>query len=284
MPEPISSPGALSEYQHLGIRSTSAYAETGRQDHAGPRGTRQDEAEPGKTSKTGVGKMPFHPVHYYYSTGDWLWSIFSTLLFVALIVAAVIIVARSISLARHVGPGASDRSLGGPASWSGPVEGGGRAAGWSGDPRASAAAAEPMAGNAPGATTTTTGTTSGTTTTAGTVTGAAPGGIGAYGNGPIGADSTGTAAATADPAGTDFGTYAGAASGTVAGERILAERYARSEISEEEFRSRMEVLREAALAWPAPDRSAAPPQPADPPHSSSTAQPEPPSATPPPQG
>lgn len=131
--------------------------------------------------------MPFHPIHHYYTAGDWLWSIFSTLLFVAFIVAAVMLLARAFAGSRRGGPGAGavGRPVAGPG-WFGPP-----GAGWRG-----------------------------------------LGGGGA--------------------------------------ERILAERYARGEIGEEEYRERLEVLRQAGSdgpAWayqppppppPAPTTAAAP--------------------------
>jgi putative membrane protein len=109
--------------------------------------------------------MPFHPVHSHYGVGDWWWSTFSTLLFVALIVGLVVVLARAFSGPRRGGAGgagAVGRRVAGP--WYGP-----------------------------------------------------PGGR-HPGSAPEGA------------------------------ERILAERYARGEISEEEYRARLEVLREASGA------------------------------------
>lgn len=119
--------------------------------------------------------MPFHPVHHYYSAGDWIWSIFSTLLFVAFVVAAVMLLARAFAGPRRGGPGVA-----------GPF--GGRVA------RGVAAA---------------------------------PAWLGAP-------------AAWRDPG-----------AGNAEAESILAARYARGEISEAEYRERLEVLRQAAAPPPA---------------------------------
>ncbi len=122
--------------------------------------------------------MLFHPVHYYYSAGDRLWSIFSTLLFIAVVAFAIMLLVRAFSGPRH-----------GMPSWYGPAGG-------------------------PG-------------------TPAEPAGM--------------TTRAAADPAaqrgqGEPFGAA-----------RILAERYARGEISEQEFRERADVLRQTVTAWRAAD-------------------------------
>jgi uncharacterized membrane protein len=129
--------------------------------------------------------LPFHPVHHYYSAGDWIWSIFSTLLFIAFVVAVVMLLARAFAGPRRGGPGVA-----------GPFGG-----------RVSRAAA------------------------------AAPAWLGAP-------------AAWRDPG-----------AGTAAAESILAARYARGEISEAEYRERLEVLRQAAApasAYPATPPSAYP--------------------------
>jgi len=112
--------------------------------------------------------MLFHPMHDYYGTGDWLWSIFSTALFIGLFVAAIMLLVRVFSSPRHQGPGQGARSVGG--QWPGPGGADGTRPGWR-SPEAEGA------------------------------------------------------------------------------ERILAERYARGEISEEEYRGRLEVLRQAAANW-----------------------------------
>jgi len=112
--------------------------------------------------------MLFHPMHDYYGTGDWLWSIFSTAVFIGLFVAAIMLLVRVFSSPRHQGPGPAARSVGGQLS------------------------------------------------------------------GPGGAD------------GTRPGWRSPEAEGA---ERILAERYARGEISEEEYRGRLEVLRQTATNW-----------------------------------
>ena len=104
--------------------------------------------------------MPFHS-GYGYGTGDWLWSIFSTAVFVVLVTMAILLLIRLLSGGRRQGPGMVSR----PA--------------W------------PAAGPGPG-----------------------------HGPGP----------------------------GAQSAERILAERYARGEISEEEYRSRLEVLRQTGFA------------------------------------
>ena len=96
--------------------------------------------------------MGFHPVYGYYSTGDWLWSVISTALFIGLFVAAIMLVVRVFTGPRQPG----------------------------------------VAGTRP-------------------------------------------AWRTSEAEGA---------------ERILAERYARGEISEEEYQGRLEVLRRAASGWP----------------------------------
>jgi putative membrane protein len=48
------------------------------------------------------------------------------------------------------------------------------------------------------------------------------------------------------------GSESGVQPGPVGAERILAERYARGEISEEEYQGRLEVLRRAASGWAMP--------------------------------
>lgn len=115
--------------------------------------------------------MPFQPVHHYYSysAGDWVWSIFSTLLFIALIVLAVTLLVRVFGGPRRgaFGHGPVSRAVPGQPAWYGPAPGGP----W-------------------------------------------------------------RAAMQAD-----------------SGERILAERYARGEIAEDEYLSRLEVLRQAAAGY-----------------------------------
>ena len=124
--------------------------------------------------------MLFHPMHDYYGTGDWLWSIFSTAVFIGLFVAAIMLLVRIFSGPRQQGPGRAPRSVGGP--WYGPGSGTG-----------------------------------------------GPGG-------PPTAEATRPAWRGAEAEGA---------------ERILAERYARGEISEDEYRGRLEVLRQAASpGWP----------------------------------
>ena len=118
--------------------------------------------------------MLFHPAHGYYGTGDWLWSVFSTALFIGLFVVAITLLVRVFSGPRRPGAG----PVGGPR-WYGPSSG-----------------SEP---------------------------GARPGSAG-----------TGPAWRTPEAEGA---------------ERILAERYARGEISEEEYQGRLEVLRRAASGW-----------------------------------
>jgi len=113
--------------------------------------------------------MLFHPEHYYYSSGDWLWSIFSTVLFVGLCVAAIVLLVRVFAGPRAGRFGPTGRPVQG--RWYGPGPGPGR----------------PMW----------------RTTAAG------------------------------------------------GGEQILAERFARGEISEEEFRARLDVLRSSAADWAA---------------------------------
>ena len=136
--------------------------------------------------------MLFHPAHGYYGTGDWLWSVFSTALFIGLFVVAITLLVRVFSGPRRPGVG----PVGGPR-WYGPSSG-----------------SEP---------------------------GARPG-------------SGGTSPAWRSPE----------AEGA---ERILAERYARGEISEEEYQGRLEVLRRSAPGWamrqqgPYPPQQSASPQP-----------------------
>ena len=114
--------------------------------------------------------MPFHPVYGSYSTGDWVWSIFSTALFIGLFVASIILLVRVFAGPRRGVPGA--RPMGAPP-WYGP------------------------------------------------------------GSGPVaGRPAWQTPEAQAEGA-----------------ERILAERYARGEISEEEFRNRLEVIFRATSGW-----------------------------------
>ncbi|SRR6266702_3537088 len=109
--------------------------------------------------------MPFHSGYGYYGTGDWLWSIFSTVLFIVLVTMAIMLLVRLFSGSRQQGAGPASRPVGGP--WFGP------------------------------------------------------------GSGGPGAARSRWATPEAEGA-----------------ERILAERYARGEISEEEYRSRLEVLRQ----------------------------------------
>jgi putative membrane protein len=115
-------------------------------------------------------EMPFNPAYGYYSTGDWLWSIFSTVVFIGLFVAAIMLLVRVFS-GPHRGVTAA-RPMGAPL-WYGP------------------------------------------------------------GSGSTGRPAWQTPEATAEGA-----------------ERILAERYARGEISEEEFRSRLEVIFRSRSGWP----------------------------------
>ena len=110
--------------------------------------------------------MPFHSGYGYYGTGDWLWSIFSTVLFIVLVTMAIMLLVRLFSGARQQGPGPASRPVAGP---------------W-------------------------------------------------FGAGPGGPGAARSRWATPEAEGA---------------ERILAERYARGEISEEEYRSRLEVLRQA---------------------------------------
>ena len=110
--------------------------------------------------------MPFHSGYGYYGTGDWLWSIFSTVLFIVLVTMAIMLLVRLFSGSRQQGPDPASRPVGGP--WFGP--------------------------------------------------------------GPGGPGAARSRWATPEAEGA---------------ERILAERYARGEISEEEYRSRLEVLRQA---------------------------------------
>jgi uncharacterized membrane protein len=121
--------------------------------------------------------MLFHPVHYYYSyhgyhsAGDRLWSIFSTVLFIAFVMFAIVLLVRTFSGPRR--------------------------------------------------------------------------GVTRWGAAADAADATDAAAAAA-------------ASQSGQGEAldapgILAERYARGEISEPEFRERAEVLRQTVTRWRAAD-------------------------------
>jgi len=110
--------------------------------------------------------MPFHSGYGYYGTGDWLWSIFSTVLFIVLVTMAIMLLVRLLSGARQQGLGPASRPVGGP--WFGP--------------------------------------------------------------GPGGPGAARSRWATPEAEGA---------------ERILAERYARGEISEDEYRSRLDVLRQA---------------------------------------
>ena len=130
--------------------------------------------------------MPFHSGYGYYGAGDWLWSIFSTALFIVLVTMAIMLLVRVFSGPRRPGPGAAAQR-GGP--WFGPGPGASRACtpGWG----------APVTPEAAGA------------------------------------------------------------------ERILAERYARGEISEEQYRSRLEVLRQAAAGWaqPGPQQQQQPAEP-----------------------
>jgi putative membrane protein len=103
--------------------------------------------------------MGFHPVHDYYGSGGWLWSIFSTALFIGLFAAAIMLLVRLFSGPRQPGVGAGS-------------------------------------GYGPGA--------------------------------------------------------ARRAPEAEGAERILAERYARGEISEEEYQGRLEVLRRSAAGWMRP--------------------------------
>jgi putative membrane protein len=117
--------------------------------------------------------MPFHSGYGYYGTGDWLWSIFSTALFIVLVTMAIMLLVRLFSGQRRPGPGTSARPLWAPQT---PTT-----------PQAQAEGAE----------------------------------------------------------------------------RILAERYARGEISEEEYRGRLDVLRQTghATGWTQPQPSQPPPPP-----------------------
>lgn len=122
--------------------------------------------------------MGFHPVYGYYSTGDWLWSIISTALFIGLFVAAIMLLVRVFSAPRQPGAGPKGLQFGAP-TWYGPGSGSESGA-QSGFARPRPAWRTPEAEGA---------------------------------------------------------------------ERILAERYARGEISEEEYQGRLEVLRRAASGW-----------------------------------
>ena len=134
--------------------------------------------------------MGFHPMHDYYGTGDWLWSIFSTALFIGLFVAAIMLLVRVFSGPRQPGAGPAGRPVGAPR-WYGPSSGS--------EPGASGRSESWRTPEAEGA------------------------------------------------------------------ERILAERYARGEISEEEYQGRLEVLRRATSGWmqqqgPAPQAETPQPQ------------------------
>ena len=137
--------------------------------------------------------MPFHSGYGSYGAGDWLWSIFSTALFIVLVMLAIMLLVRVFAGPRRRGPGMAPRS-GGP--WFGP--------------------------------------------------------------GP-GASSSVTRSAWGAP-GTPEAEGA---------ERILAERYARGEISEEQYRGRLGVLRQAAAGWAQPGPQQ---QPAEPPTPASAGQ------------
>ena len=122
--------------------------------------------------------MGFHPMYGYYSTGDWLWSIISTALFIGLFVAAIMLLVRVFSGPRQPGAGPTGRHFGAP-TWYGPGSG-------------SESGAQP------------------------------------------GLARTRPAWRTPEAEGA---------------ERILAERYARGEISEEESQGRLDVLRRSASGW-----------------------------------
>ena len=143
--------------------------------------------------------MLFHPAHGYYGTGDWLWSVFSTALFIGLFVVAITLLVRVFSGPRRPGAG----PVGGPR-WYGPSSG-----------------SEP---------------------------GVRPG-------------SAGTGPAWRSPE----------AEGA---ERILAERYARGEISEEEYQGRLEVLRRSAPGWAMQQQGPYPPQQSASPQPQAQPQPE----------
>src|SRR6266700_3299392 len=66
--------------------------------------------------------MPFHSGYGYYGTGDWLWSIFSTVLFIVLVTMAIMLLVRLFSGSRQQGAGPASRPVGGP--WFGPGSGG----------------------------------------------------------------------------------------------------------------------------------------------------------------
>ena len=134
--------------------------------------------------------MGFHPMYGYYSTGDWLWSIISTALFIGLFVAAIMLLVRVFSGPRQPGAGPTGRHFGAP-TWYGPGSG-------------SESGAQP------------------------------------------GLARTRPAWRTPEAEGA---------------ERILAERYARGEISEEEYQGRLEVLRRAASGWTTMQQGSYPGQP-----------------------
>jgi putative membrane protein len=133
--------------------------------------------------------MLFHPAHGYHGAGDWLWSIFSTALFIGLFVAAIMLLVRVFSGPRQPGAGSAGQPAG--SQWYGP-----------------SSDSEP---------------------------GAQPG----YG---------GSRSAWRSPE-------------VEGAERILAERYARGEISEEEYQGRLDVLRRAASGWMTQQQAPSPEQP-----------------------
>lgn len=147
--------------------------------------------------------MPFHSGYGYYGTGDWLWSLFSTALFIVLVALAVTLLVRILNGSRRPngpGPGPANRTMG--ASWFGGGPNGG------------------------------------------------PGGGGGGGGGG-GAPEATTRPAWQNPE-------------AASAERILAERYARGELTEEEYRGRLEVLRQAATGWARPGQGQQPPAEAGP--------------------
>lgn len=152
--------------------------------------------------------MPFHSGYGYYGTGDWLWSLFSTALFIVLVALAVTLLVRILNGSRRPngpGPGPANRVMG--ASWFGGGPNGG------------------------------------------------PGGGGGGGSGP-GGGVGGAPEATTRPAWRN--------PEAASAERILAERYARGELTEEEYRGRLEVLRQAATGWARPGQGQPPPAEAGP--------------------